>query len=384
MNDTDMKTFSEEEKKALAKRLDNSEGKDLLERKTYFYELPEELIAQHPAEKRDMSRLLVCGRDGSLSDRHFRDIEEYLHPGDVLVVNRSKVIPARVLFSPGSSEVTGSYECLLLKDVSRDREPECGAGEAIWECIVRPGRRFKPGRIFFTEKDPSVRAEVVGILPDGNRILKFHFDESESFLSMLDRIGDTPLPPYIKEKAEDPSRYQTVYAKEEGSAAAPTAGLHFTTELLEKLKAKGVIVSEVVLHVGLGTFRPVKEDNILMHHMHTEHYMIPKETAKAINDAKAAGKRVIAVGTTSTRTLEGAYAAHGGIVPCSGDTSIFIYPGYDFKVIDALITNFHLPESTLIMLVSAFLGYDRTMAAYRHAVGERYRFFSFGDACLIL
>ncbi len=360
------------------KDMNNSSKKDLLKKESYFYELPEELIAQHPEEKRDMSRLLVCGRDGSISHKHFCDIIDYFDKGDVLVINRSKVIPARIFLRSQNAET--DYECLILRDKSTGDYH----GEALWECIVHPGKKFKPGKIFFAKNDPSVRISVEEVLENGNRIVKFIYDEKENFFSLLDRIGEAPLPPYIKEKPDDPSRYQTVYATKEGSAAAPTAGLHFTKELLEKLEEKGVIIADVLLHVGLGTFRPVKEEDITAHIMHSEHYEISGETAEKINTAKKNGKRVFAVGTTSTRTLEGAFVKEGAVKESSGETNIFIYPGYKLNVVDCLITNFHLPESTLIMLVCAILGYDRTMAAYAEAVKERYRFFSFGDAMLIL
>jgi len=351
---------------------------DLMKKSSYAYDLPEELIAQHPKEKRDTSRLMVCDREGNISHRIFSDITEYLNAGDVLVINRSKVIPARVYLKSENAQT--DYECLIL----RDRSEETGCGESLWECIVHPGKKFKPGKIFFAKKDPSVRVSVEEVLDNGNRVVRFIYDDKESFYAMLDRIGEAPLPPYIKEKPEDPSRYQTVYALKEGSAAAPTAGLHFTEELLDKLKEKGVIIADVILHVGLGTFRPVKEEDITAHPMHSEHYEISEETAEKIRSAKARGNRVYAVGTTSARTLEGAYKKEGCVKASSGETDIFIYPGYELNVVDRLITNFHLPESTLIMLVCAILGYDRTMSAYRKAVEERYRFFSFGDAMLIL
>ncbi|MEA4832502.1 MAG: tRNA preQ1(34) S-adenosylmethionine ribosyltransferase-isomerase QueA [Oscillospiraceae bacterium] len=357
-------------------------GKMLL-RSTYAYELPTELIAQHPSEKRDTCRLLVC-RDGELDDKIFTDIQQYFDKGDVLVVNKSKVIPARVFFLPISEKRSGMVELLLMKDM----------GGGIWECLARPGKRAKPGdrlranqdQIGNSERPYMLEAEVLSVTPEGNRIVKFSYDTTRSFLSLLDEVGRMPLPPYITEKLDDNSKYQTVYAKEYGSAAAPTAGLHFTEELLAALKKKGVEIAEVILHVGLGTFRPVKEDNILNHHMHSEYYEIPRDAADAINGARHRGKRVVAVGTTSVRTMEGAYARFFGSEPghdlpaCSGETNIFIYPGFRFMTSDALITNFHLPESTLIMLVSAFYGYERTMEAYRHAIVNRYRFFSFGDA----
>lgn len=339
----------------------------------YYYDLPEELIAQTPIEPRDASRLLVLGRgSGAIEHRHFHDILEYLRPGDVLVINNSRVIPARLY---GKRADTGAdIELLLLTQ----------KGAARWETLVKPGKRCREGaRLIFG--DGLLTGEIVEVQEDGNRVIEFTCSEpGENIYSVLDRIGQMPLPPYIKAKLEDKERYQTVYSKDLGSAAAPTAGLHFTRELLQGARDMGVEIAEVTLHVGLGTFRPVKVDDVTKHHMHTEHYYIPAEAAETINRARANGGRIISVGTTSTRTLESAMTTFGEIRECSDDTSIFIYPGYEFKAIDGLITNFHLPESTLIMLVSAFCGYENTMNAYRIAVEERYRFFSFGDAMLIL
>ncbi len=338
-------------------------------RSTYFYDLPEELIAQTPVEPRSASRLLSLDRrSGAVSHHHFYDLGAFLRPGDLLVMNDSRVLPARLY---GVREDTGSpIEFLLLKPV----------GEKVWEIICKPGKKAKPGKRFrFGEK---LAAEVLDTTEDGGRIVRFECEGS--LYAVLDEIGQMPLPPYITAKLENKERYQTVYARELGSSAAPTAGLHFTPELLASLKEQGVDEAFVTLHVGLGTFRPVKEDDITKHHMHIEHYTVPAETAEKIRRTKENGGRVIAVGTTSCRTLEGAAAQYGEIAACEGDTGIFIYPPYDFKVIDGLITNFHLPESTLIMLVSAFAGYEHTMNAYKIAVAERYRFFSFGDAMVIL
>ena len=346
---------------------------------SYFYDLPNELIAQTPIEPRDSSRLLVCKDDGSFEDRIFYDIIDYLNEGDVLVVNKSRVIPARLYAEKinDNSDVKGAkLEIVLLEKIKMESEGE------YWSAIVRPGKKAKPG-IRFSVGEKLV-AEICEVLDNGNRIIKFTFDNSKyNFYTLLDEIGMMPLPPYITKKLEDKSRYQTVYAEDKGSAAAPTAGLHFTNELLEKIKAKGVKVVSVILHVGLGTFRPVKSDNIDDHVMHSEFYIIPDETAEIINNAKKNNKRVIAVGTTSFRTLEGSFAKHGNIKSDSGYTNIFIYPGKKINVVDSLITNFHLPESTLIMLVCAFNGYDRTMSAYSHAVENEYRFFSFGDAMFL-
>ena len=342
---------------------------DFTKRSTYYYDLPQELIAQTPVEPRSASRLLCVDRSsGALAHHHFYELGQFLRKGDLLVMNDSRVLPARLY---GVREDTGSpIEFLLLKPV----------GEKVWEIICKPGKKAKPGRRFrFGEK---LSAEILDHAEDGGRIVRFECEGS--LYAVLDEIGQMPLPPYITEKLTDKERYQTVYAREVGSSAAPTAGLHFTPELLRELKAQGIDEAFVTLHVGLGTFRPVKEDDIRKHHMHIEHYTIPQETAEKIRQTKAAGGRVIAVGTTSCRTLEGAAAEFGEIRACEGDTGIFIYPPYDFKVIDGLITNFHLPESTLIMLVSAFAGYENIMNAYKAAVEERYRFFSFGDAMAIL
>ena len=337
--------------------------------KDFNYDLPEELIAQDPLEDRSSSRLMVLHKDtGRIEHKIFRDIIDYLNPGDCLVINDTKVIPTRLM---GIKEDTGAaIEVLLLKRNADD----------VWECLVKPGKKARTGaRIVFGEG--LLVGEIVDVIEDGNRMIKFHYEGI--FEEILDKLGQMPLPPYITHKLQDKNRYQTVYARNEGSAAAPTAGLHFTKELLEKIKEKGVNVVSITLHVGLGTFRPVKVDKIEEHHMHTETFNISKEAADTINRTRAAGGRVIAVGTTSCRTLESAAADDGTIPARSGDTDIFIYPGYKFKAIDCLITNFHLPESTLIMLVSALAGRDNIMNAYETAVKERYRFFSFGDAMFI-
>lgn len=334
----------------------------------FYYDLPEELIAQTPIEPRNMSRLLFLSKDdGSLLHSRFDKLHAFLNPGDCLVLNNTRVLPARIY---GVRRDTGAVvEFVLLRR----------RGINIWECLAGPGKKAKEGYEFdFGQKLSAVVKEV---LPDGNRILEFTCEGE--FFSVLDEVGQMPLPPYIKEKLEDRERYQTVYSKEAGSAAAPTAGLHFTTEMLEDLKSRGINIAYVTLHVGLGTFRPVKVEDITEHKMHSEHYYIPAESAEIINNTKRSGGRVICVGTTSCRTLESAAAEYGEIRECSGDTEIFIYPGFEFKCMDGLITNFHLPESTLIMLVSAFAGYENTMRAYKTAVEERYRFFSFGDAMLI-
>ena len=335
----------------------------------FYYDLPQEQIAQTPIEPRDHSRLMVLHRDNDkIEHRHFYDILDYLDEGDCLIVNDSRVIPARIF---GVKEDTGAkIEFLLLKQLSGNR----------WETLVKPGKKAKIGTRFIFG-DGLLKAEVIDIIEDGNRIVELQSEEN--IYTTLDKIGQMPLPPYITEKLEDQERYQTVYSHELGSAAAPTAGLHFTNELLDKIRAKGVNIGYVTLHVGLGTFRPVKVDDVTKHKMHSEHYEIPSETAELIKRTKANGKRVIAVGTTSCRTLE-SVAASGELRACDGFTDIFIYPGFTFKVLDGLITNFHLPESTLIMLVSAFYGYDKTMKAYEVAVREKYRFFSFGDAMAIL
>ena len=337
--------------------------------KDYDYDLPEELIAQDPLEDRSSSRLMVLDRQtGDVEHRHFTDILEYLHPGDCLVINNTKVIPARLF---GVKEDTqAKIEVLLLKRKEND----------IWETLVKPGKKAKPGtKLVFG--DGLLTAEVVDVVEEGNRLIQFHYDGI--FEEILDQLGQMPLPPYITERLADKDRYQTVYAQTNGSAAAPTAGLHFTNALLEQIKDMGVDIAEVTLHVGLGTFRPVKVENVLDHHMHSEFYMVSQEAADKINRAKESGHRVIAVGTTSTRTLEAAADENGRLHETSGWTEIFIYPGYQFKVIDALITNFHLPQSTLVMLVSALAGREHVLHAYEAAVKERYRFFSFGDAMLI-
>ncbi len=335
----------------------------------FYYDLPKELIAQTPVEPRDSSRLLVLGREsGEIEHRHFYDIIDYLDEGDLIVANDSRVLPARIY---GVKDTGARVEFLLLKQVSGNR----------WETLCKPGRKAKEGAKF-TFGDGLLTATVVEVKDDGNRIVDFDCDEN--FFSTLDKIGQMPLPPYITEELKDRERYQTVYSHELGSAAAPTAGLHFTDELMDRLRAKGVKIAYVTLHVGLGTFRPVKVDDVTKHKMHSEHYEIPKETADLIKQTKQNGKRVIAIGTTSCRTLESVAAEHGEIIPCEGFTDIFIYPGFEFKVLDGLVTNFHLPESTLIMLVSAFAGYDNIMNAYKTAVDERYRFFSFGDAMIII
>ena len=338
-------------------------------RSDYAYHLPEELIAQHPLDRRDDSRLLCLGRgDGAICHRRFRELPQLLRSGDVLVMNDSRVLPSRLL---GHREGTGgAAELLLLEQKGKD----------LWETLARPGKKLRPGsRVVFG--DGLLVGEVTDTLEGGNRLVRFSY-QGENFFTVLERIGQMPLPPYITERLEDGERYQTVYSRQPGSAAAPTAGLHFTPELLEALRGRGVQTGFVTLHVGLGTFRPVKADNITDHHMHLEHYTVPEETARLVNAAKTEGRRVIAVGTTSCRTLESAWK-EGALTPGPGSTGIFIYPGYKFQVLDGLITNFHLPESTLIMLVSAFAGYESTMNAYREAVQERYRFFSFGDAMFI-
>ena len=338
----------------------------------FFYDLPEELIAQHPIEPRDHSRMMVLSKgNDTIEHKHFYNIKEYLKPGDCLILNNTRVLPARIY---GVKKNTGAnVEFLLLNQIEND----------LWETLAGPGKRAKEGAEF-TFGDGILEARVEEVLENGNRVVRFFYDKNDNIFNILDKIGQMPLPHYITEELEDKERYQTVYSKELGSAAAPTAGLHFTDEILEKLKAKGVNIGYVTLHVGLGTFRPVKADKIEDHHMHSEHYQLPKETADLINKTKAEGGRVIAVGTTSCRTLESAATFCGEIREDDRNTDIFIYPGYKFKCIDGLLTNFHLPESTLIMLVSAFYGYDKTFNAYKNAVDERYRFFSFGDCMLIL
>lgn len=336
----------------------------------FYYDLPEELIAQTPIEPRNYSRLMKIDRkSGEIEHRHFYNLCDYLKKGDLLVMNDSRVLPARLY---GIKEETGAcVEFLLLEQ----------KGDKLWEILVRPGKKAKPGARF-SFGDGRLKAEIIETVDGGNRIAKFECEGN--FFTALEEVGQMPLPPYIKEKLKDKERYQTVYSKELGSAAAPTAGLHFTKEMLAELENMGVKLAYVTLHVGLGTFRPVKEDNVLEHKMHSEHYHLPKETADLIKQTKAEGGRVIAVGTTSCRTLESVGTFFDDMDEHEGYTDIFIYPGYQFKVIDGLITNFHLPESTLIMLVSAFLGYEKTMNAYKIAVDEKYRFFSFGDAMLIV
>lgn len=338
--------------------------------KDFYYDLPEELIAQDPLEKRSNSRLMVLDKkSGDVTHRHFYDIKEYLKPGDCLVINNTKVIPARLF---GEKEETHSkIELLLLKRKTDD----------VWETLVKPGKKAKIGAKF-SFGDGLLKGEIIDIVEDGNRLIRFTYDGI--FEEILDQLGQMPLPPYITHELQDKNRYQTVYAKYDGSAAAPTAGLHFTEELLDEIRAMGVNIAEVTLHVGLGTFRPVKVDQIQDHHMHSEFYMIPQESADLINRTKEEGRRIICVGTTSTRTIESAADENGRLKECSGWTDIFIYPGYQFKVLDGLITNFHLPESTLVMLVSALAGREHVLAAYQEAVKEKYRFFSFGDAMLII
>ena len=335
----------------------------------FYYDLPQELIAQDPLEDRSSSRLLhLSMKDGSVEHRHFTDILDYLKEGDCLVVNDTRVIPARLY---GHKEETGALiEILLLKRKEND----------IWECLVKPGKKARPGAVIdFGEG--LLTGEIIDIVDEGNRLIQFHYDGI--FEEILDQLGEMPLPPYIKEKLDDPERYQTVYSKTPGSAAAPTAGLHFTPELLRQVEEMGVDIARVTLHVGLGTFRPVKVEEVTEHHMHSEFYMVSQEAADKINNAKENGGRIISVGTTSTRTLEAASDENGMLKECSGWTDIFIYPGYSFKVIDCLITNFHLPQSTLVMLVSALAGREHVLNAYKEAVEERYRFFSFGDAMFI-
>ncbi len=340
-----------------------------LKKKDFYFDLPQELIAQDPLEDRSSSRLLVLDKEtGAVSHHVFREIVNYLNPGDCLVLNNTKVIPARLL---GEREGTGAHvEVLLLKRREKD----------VWETLVKPGKKCKPGtRLSFGEG--LLKAEVLETVEEGNRLI--HFEYEGIWEEVLDRLGEMPLPPYITHKLQDKNRYQTVYAKYEGSAAAPTAGLHFTEKLLNQIEEMGVNIAYVTLHVGLGTFRPVKEENVLEHHMHSEFYQITEEAAKKINDTKKAGGRIICVGTTSCRTIESAADENGVVHPGSDNTEIFIYPGYHFKVLDALITNFHLPESTLVMLVSALAGRENVLNAYEEAIKERYRFFSFGDAMFI-
>ena len=337
----------------------------------FYYDLPAQLIAQTPIEPRNASRLMVLDRiSGKIEHKIFSQLEEFLNEGDCLILNDTRVIPARIY---GVKKETGAVVEFLLLNQNENN---------VWECLCKPGKRAKIGTEFVFG-DGLVDCEVVDIAEDGNRKIRFNCDSKEIY-NILDKIGKMPLPPYITQELKNGERYQTVYSRELGSAAAPTAGLHFTKEMLDDLKNKGINIGYVTLHVGLGTFRPVKVDDVTKHKMHTEHYHISKETADLINETKRNGKRVISVGTTSTRTLESVATKNGCICEDEDDTSIFIYPGYEFKCIDGLITNFHLPESTLIMLVSAFAGYDNTMNAYKTAVDEKYRFFSFGDAMLIL
>lgn len=337
--------------------------------KDYYYDLPKELIAQDPLEDRSSSRLMVLGKkSGHVSHHHFTEILDFLRPGDCLVINNTRVIPARLI---GTKKDTGAHvEILLLRRKQND----------IWETLVRPGKKLRPGAEV-TFGDGSLTATILDVVEGGDRLVQFHYDGI--FEEILDRLGEMPLPPYITHKLKDRDRYNTVYAKFDGSAAAPTAGLHFTKELLEQVKEKGVNIAQVTLHVGLGTFRPVKVDDVRRHEMHTEWYRVTQETADLINNTKKNGGRIIAVGTTSVRTLETVADEDGYMKAQEGDTSIFIYPGYKWKIVDGLITNFHLPESTLIMLVSALAGREHVLAAYREAVKERYRFFSFGDAMYI-
>lgn len=336
----------------------------------FYYDLPEELIAQDPIEPRDHSRMLAMNRrTGELQNKHFYDLPDFLRPGDCLVLNDSRVLPARLY---GQKKDTGApVELLLLNPKGLNR----------WEVLAGPGKHAKPGNVLVFG-DGILEAEVLEVINEGNRLVEFHFEGN--FYSILERIGEMPLPHYIKKHLENAERYQTVYSRELGSAAAPTAGLHFTPELLDKIRDMGVSTAFVTLHVGLGTFRPVKEEDITQHKMHSEHYELSQQTADLINKTRDNGGRVISIGTTSCRTIESVGLTNGRVEPAEGWTNIFIYPGYQFQVMDGLLTNFHLPESTLIMLVSAFAGYDHTMAAYAHAVQEKYRFYSFGDAMLIL
>lgn len=344
-------------------------GTSGLKTSDFYFDLPEELIAQDPLEDRSSSRLLMLDKNtGEIRHEVFRNIADYLEEGDCLVLNNTRVLPARLL---GIKEETGAaVEVLLLKRREGD----------VWETLVKPGRKMKPGA-HLVFGDGILKAEVLDVVEEGNRLIRFSYQGI--FEEVLDSLGEMPLPPYITHKLKDKNRYQTVYAKYDGSAAAPTAGLHFTEELLKQIEGKGVKLAYVTLHVGLGTFRPVKADNILEHHMHSEYYQITDQAAKTINETKKSGHRVICVGTTSCRTIESAADADGMLRECCGDTEIFIYPGYQFKVLDGLITNFHLPESTLVMLVSALAGRENVLSAYQKAIEERYRFFSFGDAMFI-
>ena len=340
-----------------------------MKKSDFYFDLPERLIAQHPLEQRDASRLLVLDRaDGSVTHRHFRDMLEYVQPGDCMVFNNSRVIPARLMGHAVGK--TTPIEVLLLTD----------KGDGLWECLTRPGRKTREG-VELIFGDGLLTATVESVQPDGNRLIRFHYDGI--FLEILDQLGTMPLPPYIKEKLDDPERYQTVYSKTPGSAAAPTAGLHFTPELLENLREKGVKLAFVTLHVGLGTFRPVKEEEITDHVMHSEYYIMDEQTAEQINSTRKNGGKIWAVGTTACRTLETIADENGTVRPQSGWTDIFIYPGYRFKAVDHLITNFHLPESTLMMLISAFATREMIMEAYRQAIEEEYRFFSFDDSMMI-
>ena len=362
---------SEENKNSMSNTTINETT--LTKKSQFYYDLPESLIAQKPIEPRDSSRLMILNKNSdTILHKKFYDIIDFLNPGDCLILNDSKVIPARIFGKNVQTEYI--VEFLLLRQREKD----------VWETLVKPGKKAKIGFefIFGDEKSDFLKAKIMDVLPDGNRLIKF--ENTENFFDKLDKIGQMPLPPYIKEKLKDKSRYQTVYARDLGSAAAPTAGLHFTPELLQKIKDKGINIGFVTLHVGLGTFRPVKEDDISNHKMHSEYFVIPKETAELINSTKKLGKRVISVGTTSCRVIESIFQKLGKIDEYEGETDIFIRPGYKFGVMDGLITNFHLPESTLIMLVSAFAGYEKTMNAYNLAVSEKYRFFSFGDAMMIV
>ncbi len=352
----------------MEKQIQNEKTGEGLKTSDFYFDLPEELIAQDPLLDRSSSRLLMLDKKtGVTKHETFKNVIDYLNPGDCLVLNNTKVIPARLI---GNRETGGAVEVLLLKRHASD----------IWECLVKPGKKCKPGaKLVFG--DGILKAEVMETVEEGNRLIQFEYEGI--FEEVLDKLGEMPLPPYITHKLQDKNRYQTVYAKYEGSAAAPTAGLHFTNELLKKIEEKGVKIAYVTLHVGLGTFRPVKVDNVLEHHMHSEYYEITKEAADTINDAKKRGNKVICVGTTSCRTIESAADENGHLEPKCDNTEIFIYPGYKFKVLDELITNFHLPESTLVMLVSALAGKDNVLNAYEEAIKEKYRFFSFGDAMFI-
>ncbi len=350
----------------------NEQKPTTLTKHDFWYELPEELIAQKPLEQRDSSRMLILDKQtGKYRHGTFRDIIDILNPNDVLVINDSKVIPARLIGKKSDSGI--NVEVFLLKSIDLD----------TWEVMTYPGRRTKIGTVIIFG-DGLLRAEVIDIVEGGNRIVRFDYDKKETLMSLFDRIGNMPLPPYITQKLEDKSRYQTVYAKHDGSSAAPTAGLHFTEDVFSKLREKGVKIAPVMLHVGLGTFRPVKEEKIIDHVMHSEYFSVSQESADIINTCRKNGGRVFAVGTTSCRTLESASDDDGTVRAMSGDTGIFIYPGYEFKVVDALLTNFHLPESTLMMLVSAMTSRETILEVYKEAVKEKYRFFSFGDCMVIV